>query len=117
LAQEVPALIQFDLDLREPLTIGLGKLPLVVQPVFLCDKVLNKIEDRLIPDLIFHESLLSRGYDGNGHDLMLRPTQTGVNRTSQRHDVPSGQENGDILNFAVHRTSHRDRPRLGVQEK
>jgi hypothetical protein len=31
LAQEVPALIQFDLDLREALTIGLGKFPLVVQ--------------------------------------------------------------------------------------
>jgi hypothetical protein len=61
LAQEVPALIQFDLDLREPLTIGLGKFPLVVQSVFLCDKALNIIEDRLIPDLIFHESLLSRG--------------------------------------------------------
>ena len=61
LAQEVPALIQFDLDLREPLTIALGKLPLVVQSVFLCDKALNIIEDRLIPDLILHERLLSRG--------------------------------------------------------
>jgi hypothetical protein len=83
LAQEIPALIQFDLDLRKPLTIALGKLPLVVQSVFLCDKALNIIEDRLIPDLILHERLLSRGYD-----LMLRPTQTGVNRTSSRHDVP-----------------------------
>ena len=61
LAQEIPALIQFDLDLREPLTIALGKLPLVVQSVFLCDKALNIIEDRLIPDLILHERLLSRG--------------------------------------------------------
>ena len=43
LAQEVPALIQFDLDLREPLTIGLGKFPLLVQSVFLCDKALNII--------------------------------------------------------------------------
>jgi hypothetical protein len=63
LAQEVPALIQFDLDLREPLTIGLGKFPLVVQSVLLCDKALNIIEDRLIADWILHESLLSRGYD------------------------------------------------------
>ena len=61
LAQEIPALIQFDLYLREPLTIALGKLPLVVQSVFLCDKALNIIEDRLIPDLILHERLLSRG--------------------------------------------------------
>jgi len=66
LAQEVPALIQFDLDLREPLTIGLGKFSMLVQSLFLCDKALNIIEDRLIPDLILHESLLSRGY--NGHD-------------------------------------------------
>ena len=43
LAQEVPALIQFDLDLREPLPIGLGKFPLLVQSVFLCDKALNII--------------------------------------------------------------------------
>ena len=66
LAQKVPALIQFDLDLREPLTIGLGKFSMLVQSLFLCDKALNIIEDRLIPDLILHESLLSRGY--NGHD-------------------------------------------------
>lgn len=65
LAQEVPTLIQFDLDLREPLTIGWGKFPLVVQSVFLCDKALNIIEDRLIPDLILHERLLSRGNDWN----------------------------------------------------
>ena len=52
LAQEVPALIQFDLDLREPLTIGLVKFPLVMQSVLLCDKALNIIEDRLIPDII-----------------------------------------------------------------
>jgi hypothetical protein len=88
LAQEIPALIQFDLDLRKPLTIALGKLPLVVQSVFLCDKALNIIEDRLIPDLILHERLLSRGYDRKEHNFMLRPTQTGVNRTSSRHDVP-----------------------------
>jgi hypothetical protein len=88
LAQEVPALIQFDLELREPLTIGMGKFALLVQSLFLCDKALNIIEDRLIPDLILHERLLSRGYDRKEHNFMLRPTQTGVNRTSSRHDVP-----------------------------
>ena len=96
LAQEVPALIQFDLDLREPLTIGLGKFPLLVQSLFLCDKALNIIEDRLIPDLFLHEGLLSRGYDRNGHDFMLRPTETWVNRSSGQDDVPSEQENGTI---------------------
>jgi hypothetical protein len=59
LAQEVPALIQFDLDFREPLTIGLGEFPLLVQSLFLSDKALNIIENWLIPNLILHESLLS----------------------------------------------------------
>ena len=76
LAQEVPTLIQFNLDLHEPFTIGLGVRPLLVQSVFLCDKVLNMIEDRLIFDLILHESLLHRGCDRNGQDLRLRPHDT-----------------------------------------
>jgi hypothetical protein len=88
LAQEVPALIQFDLDLREPLTIGFGVCPLLVQSMFLCDKVLNMIEDRLIFDLILHESLLQRGCDRNGQALMLRPPETAVNRCSSQHDDP-----------------------------
>jgi hypothetical protein len=58
LAQEVPALIQFDLDFLEPLTVGFGEYPLPVQSVFLCDKALNMIEDRLILDWILHEGLL-----------------------------------------------------------
>jgi hypothetical protein len=74
LAQEVPALIQIDLDFRKPLTIGFGVCPLLVQSVFLCDKVLNMIEDRLIFDLILHESLLPRGCDRNGQAAVL-PTQ------------------------------------------
>lgn len=79
LAQEVPTLIQFDLNLREPFTIGLGACPLLVQSVFLCDKVLNMSEDRQIFDLILHESLLPRGCDRNGQALMLRPPETRVN--------------------------------------
>ena len=86
LAQEVPALIQFDLDFLEPLTIGLGKCPLLVQSVFLFDKVLNMIEDRLILDLIFHESLLPRRCDLNGQNFMLRPPETVVNRCSGLDD-------------------------------
>jgi hypothetical protein len=89
LAQEVPALIQFDLDLREPFTIGFGVRPLLVQSVFLCDKALNMIEDRLIFDLILHESLLPRGCDRNGQALMLRPPETAVNRCSGQHDDPA----------------------------
>jgi hypothetical protein len=89
LAQEVPALIQFYLDLGEPFTIGLVEHPLLVQSVFLCDKVLNMIEDRLIFDLIFHESLLPRGCDRNGQALMLRPPETAVNRCSGQHDDPA----------------------------
>jgi hypothetical protein len=54
--------------------------------MFLCDKVLNVIEDRLIFDLILHESLLQRGCDRNGQALMLRPPETAVNRYSGKHN-------------------------------
>ena len=64
LAQEVPALIQFDLDLHEPLTIGFGECLLLVQSVFLCDQVLNVIEDGLILGVILHKS--SSHADGMG---------------------------------------------------
>ena len=58
LAQEVPALIQFDLEFRELLTLSLGKCPLLVQSVFLCDKALNVIQNRLIFAVMFHEGFL-----------------------------------------------------------
>src|SRR5262245_42429636 len=80
LAQQVPTLIQFDLNLREPLTIAFGLGPLLVQSVFLFDKALNMIEDRLIFDLILHESLLPRGCDWIDQAVMLRPPKTTVNR-------------------------------------
>ena len=76
LAQKVPALIQFDLNLHEPFTIGLVEWPLLIQSVFLCDKVLNMIEDWLISDLILHESLLQRGCDRNRQVLFhVTPTR------------------------------------------
>ena len=59
LAQEVPALIELNLDLLEPLAIGLGVCPLLVQSMFFCDKALNMIEDRLIFDLIAHPEFSS----------------------------------------------------------
>jgi hypothetical protein len=71
LTQEVPALIQFDLDFLKPLTIGFGEFPLLVQLVLHCDKALNMIEDRLI--LILHENLLHRGCDRNDHNLCYAP--------------------------------------------
>ena len=78
LAQEIPALIQFDLDFRETLTIGLGNFPTLVQSLFLCDKALNIIEDRLIPDLILHESLLShQDMTGTGTILCYAPPKLG----------------------------------------
>jgi len=58
LAQQVPALIQLDLNFFEAFAIGLRESPLSVQSVLLCDKALNVIEDRLIFDVIFHESPL-----------------------------------------------------------
>jgi hypothetical protein len=64
LAQKVPALIQLYLDVREALPIGFEERLLLIQPVLLCDKALNMIEDRLIFDVILHESLLPCGCDG-----------------------------------------------------
>lgn len=60
LPQEVPTLIQFHLDLREPLPIGFGMCPLLVQSVLLCDQTLNMIEDRLIFGVILHKPSLNR---------------------------------------------------------
>jgi hypothetical protein len=91
LAQEVPALIQFHLDLHEPFTISSGMCPLLVQSVFLCDKTLNMTEDRLIFDLILHESLHQRGCARNGQALMLRSPETMVNRClwlQKKENVP-----------------------------
>jgi hypothetical protein len=59
--------------------------PLLVQSVFLYDKALNMIENRLIFDLILHESILQRGCDRNGQALMLRPPETAVNRCSGQY--------------------------------
>jgi hypothetical protein len=59
--------------------------PLLVQSVFLCDKTLNVIEDRLVFDLILHENLLARGCDRIGQAFMLRPPETAVNRCSGQH--------------------------------
>jgi hypothetical protein len=109
LTQEVPALVQFDLDFLEPLTIGLGECLLLVQSVFLCDKVLNVIEDRLIFDLILHESLLPLGCDWNGQALMLRPPETAVNRRSGQHDDPGvgGQKKETVRETISQRVGER----------
>ena len=61
LAQEIPALIQFDPNLRQPLPISFGMRPELVQSMLFFDQALNVIEDRLIFDLILHENLLQRG--------------------------------------------------------
>jgi hypothetical protein len=59
LTQEVPALIELNLDLLEPLAIGLGVCPLLVRSMFFCDKALNMIEDHLILDFIVHPEFSS----------------------------------------------------------
>lgn len=55
LAQEVPTLIEFNLNLREPLPIVFGACPFLVQSMFLFDEALNITEDWLILGLIFHQ--------------------------------------------------------------
>jgi hypothetical protein len=70
LAQEVPALIQFDLDFFEPLPIGFVECPLLVQSVLLSNQALNVRKDRLIfVALILHEDLSNRGW--NRHVTIL----------------------------------------------
>ena len=76
LAQEIPALIQFDLDLREPLTIDLRKCPLLVQSVFLCGQVLNVFEDGLILGVVLHNSFLPCEWDRTVHGLRFDVTPT-----------------------------------------
>jgi len=55
LAQEVPALIEFHLNLQEPLPIGFGLCRFLLQSVFLFDEALNITGNRLILNLIFHQ--------------------------------------------------------------
>lgn len=76
LAQEVPALIQFDLDLCKPLTIDFRECPLLVQSVFLCSQVLNVFEDGLILGVILHNSFLPCEWAGDVHSLRLDVTPT-----------------------------------------
>ena len=79
LAQEIPALIQFDPDLREPLPVGFGMGPELMQTVLFFDQALNVIEDRLIFDLILHENLLQRGCSRYEYVLIVRPHHPSVN--------------------------------------
>jgi carotenoid cleavage dioxygenase-like enzyme len=64
LSQKIPALIQFDLELGEPLPIGFRKRRFLVQPVFLRNQLLNVVEDGLILGMILHRSLLPSERDG-----------------------------------------------------
>lgn len=79
LTQEIPALIQFDPDLHEPLPVGFGMGPELMQSVFFFDQALNVIEDRLIFDLILHKSLLQRGCGRYEYVLIVRPHHPSVN--------------------------------------
>jgi hypothetical protein len=75
LAQEVPALIQFDLDFFEPLPIGFVECPLLVQSMLLSNQALNVREDRLIfVALILHENLSNRGWNRQSQ-FYVTPTQ------------------------------------------
>ena len=79
LAQEIPALIQFDPDLRQPLPIGFGMRSEFVQSMLFFDKALNVSEDRLIFVLILHENLLQPGCSRYEYVLIVRPPHFSVN--------------------------------------
>jgi len=57
LTQEVPALIQFNINRSQTLAIGIRKRSLSIEPMFLRYQGLNTIQDRLI-FLIVHNDLL-----------------------------------------------------------
>jgi hypothetical protein len=57
LAQQIPALIELDPDLRQPLPIGFKVPPPLVQSVLLLHETLNVVQNRLVFGSIFHESL------------------------------------------------------------
>ena len=63
--------------------------------------MLNVIEDRLIFDLILHESLLQRGSDRNGQTVMVRPPQTAVNRGAAHLRIREVRSTRAIDHFAT----------------
>jgi hypothetical protein len=70
LAQEVPALIELNLDLIEPFVIRLAQRPLTVELVFLGDQTLDMIENLSIFWFFFHNAAschtVKKGTRGDG---------------------------------------------------
>jgi hypothetical protein len=57
LAQQIPALVELDPDLRQPLPIGFEVARPLVQSVLLVDETLNVVQNRLVFGSMFHDSL------------------------------------------------------------
>ena len=55
LPQQIPTLIQLDLDFPEMFAFGVREHPLFVQAVFFRDKLLDMIQHRLIFGFLFHD--------------------------------------------------------------
>ena len=64
LAQEIPALIEFDLDGRQPIAFGGVERPLFKKPVLFGDEVLNVFQYRSIVSLVCHVISFRLGTDG-----------------------------------------------------
>ena len=63
LAQQVPALVEFDADLLQAIALGIGEFALGVELPFFVHQVADVRQDRLIGRVLSHESVppLSRG--------------------------------------------------------
>jgi hypothetical protein len=59
LPQQIPALIQFDINLRQPRTIGISEGFVLVQAMLLLSELLDHSEDGLIFRFVFHNDLFS----------------------------------------------------------
>src|ERR1700747_2801593 len=58
LPQQVPALIQLDINFRQPRTIGISARLVFEQAMLLCREALDNFEDGLIICFVFHNDLL-----------------------------------------------------------
>jgi hypothetical protein len=54
LAQEIPALIQFDFNVRQPIAIGICERPLPIEMMLFCNEPLDMIKHGLVCGLLIH---------------------------------------------------------------
>jgi hypothetical protein len=58
LAQEIPTLIQLDIDFRKPGALGVGKVRVFEQAMLLRGELLNVLQDGSVSCFVFHKGFL-----------------------------------------------------------